>query len=139
MLAIALPGMNSGTALILLIFSLEVHNILHKYTRYFVRFDFTEFSTEKTIQFNTQFNLLCWQIHSGSDLLLNSTGSFKRFDSIDRDYKPIDQTSLQSPSWTITVPEIPPQPLRPAPKSPTFRDLSQETSTELQLQRRLQT
>lgn len=56
--------------------------------------------------------------HSGSELLLTSTGSFKRFESIDRDLKGNDQ----SPSWNITIPEIPPQPLRIAPKSPTHRE-----------------
>lgn len=47
--------------------------------------------------------------------MLNSTGSFKRFDSIDRDYKPIDQTSLITTSWNVGGANIPPQPLRPAP------------------------
>lgn len=77
--------------------------------------------------------LINLQIHSGSELLLNSTGSFKRFDSIDRDFKPNDQTSLQSPSWSINVSSnLPPQPLRPAPKSPLFRDEPQENSTHEQ-------
>lgn len=53
---------------------------------------------------------------------MNSTGSFKRFESIDREYKPGDEAPVQSPSWNITVPEIPPQPLRLAPKSPTFHE-----------------
>lgn len=61
------------------------------------------------------------QIQSGSELLLTTSGSFKHFDSIDRDYKPDDQASDQSSTfWNITVPEVPPQPLRPAPKSPTL-------------------
>lgn len=60
------------------------------------------------------------QIPSGSEFLLNSTGSFKRFESIDRDYKPIEQTSLTSP-WNTGAQDIPPQPLRPAPLSPTLK------------------
>lgn len=75
--------------------------------------------------FLTFFGLSPLQIHSGSEFLLNSTGSFKRFDSIDRDYKPVDQPPNQSPSWNINIPEIPPQPLRPAPKSPTFKERGQ--------------
>lgn len=61
------------------------------------------------------------QINSGSDILLSSTGSFRRFDSIDRDYKEIGQTSVTSPTWNIPIPEvdIPPQPLRPAPAPST--------------------
>lgn len=55
------------------------------------------------------------QIPSGSEFLLNSTGSFKRFDSVDRDYKQVGQTSLSSPSLNANGPNIPPQPLRPAP------------------------
>lgn len=63
---------------------------------------------------------------------MNSNGSFKRFESIDRDYKPVDQTSAQSPSWNITIPEIPPQPLRPAPASPTHREWEESTETSPQ-------
>lgn len=59
------------------------------------------------------------KIHSGSEILLSSTGSFKRFDSIDHDYKEIHQTSLTSPTWNVPVPDIPPQPLRPAPAPST--------------------
>lgn len=62
------------------------------------------------------------QIHSSSEFLLNSTGSFKHFDSIDRDYGPIDETTSQSLSWAIN---IPPQPLRPAP-SPSSSPTSNE-------------
>lgn len=65
------------------------------------------------------------QIPSGSEFLLNPSGSFKRFESIDRDYKPIGQTSLSSspvPPWDGDTHNIPPQPLRPAPPSPTLKE-----------------
>lgn len=58
------------------------------------------------------------QVHSGSDILLGSTGSFKRFDSVDRNAHEGElvygQTTLATPPW-ITEEAIPPQPLRPAP------------------------
>lgn len=58
------------------------------------------------------------QVHSGSDILLGSTGSFKRFDSVDRNAHEGElvygQTTLATPPWT-TDESIPPQPLRPAP------------------------
>ncbi|XP_053699173.1 uncharacterized protein LOC128746153 [Sabethes cyaneus] len=59
-------------------------------------------------------------MHSGSDILLGSTGSFQRFDSVDRDYKPQygQGQGLTVPPWRTTSveeSEIPPQPLRPAP------------------------
>lgn len=58
------------------------------------------------------------QVHSGSDILLGSTGSFKRFDSVDRNAHEGElvygQTTLSTPPWT-TDEAIPPQPLRPAP------------------------
>lgn len=61
---------------------------------------------------------LMQQVHSGSDILLGSTGSFKRFDSVDRNAHEGDlvygQTALAAPPWT-TDEAIPPQPLRPAP------------------------
>lgn len=57
-------------------------------------------------------------MHSGSDILLGSTGSFKRFDSVDRNAHEGEliygQTTLATPPWT-TDETIPPQPLRPAP------------------------
>jgi hypothetical protein len=72
------------------------------------------------------------QVHSGSEILLGSTGSFKRFDSVDRDYRPqqqqFGQTTVPTPPWSKSVePEsdIPPQPLRPAP-SPTIKTRDQE-------------
>lgn len=62
------------------------------------------------------FILFLFQIpHSNSDIILGSTGSFKRFDSIDRDYKQMGQSSVASPTWNIPGTDIPPQPLRPAP------------------------
>ncbi|XP_055523912.1 uncharacterized protein LOC129717779 [Wyeomyia smithii] len=59
-------------------------------------------------------------MHSGSEILLGSTGSFQRFDSVDRDYKPAhgQGQGLTVPPWRTTSveeSEIPPQPLRPAP------------------------
>lgn len=58
------------------------------------------------------------QVHSGSDILLGSTGSFKRFDSVDRNAHEGElvygQTTLATPPWA-TDESIPPQPLRPAP------------------------
>lgn len=49
-------------------------------------------------------------MHSGSDILLGSTGSFQRFDSVDRN-------AGQTPPWVIETRNeaIPPQPLRLAP------------------------
>jgi hypothetical protein len=61
---------------------------------------------------------LCQQVHSDSDIHLDATGSFKRFDPVDRDFRvAITTSSLMgsyrgSPSHTTS---IPPQPLRPAP------------------------
>lgn len=52
-------------------------------------------------------------MHSGSEILLGSTGSFQRFDSVDRN-------AGQSPTpWVIETHNegIPPQPLRLAPCS----------------------
>lgn len=58
------------------------------------------------------------QVHSGSDILLGSTGSFKRFDSVDRNAHEGElvygQTTLSNPPWMVEE-SIPPQPLRPAP------------------------
>lgn len=58
------------------------------------------------------------QVHSGSDILLGSTGSFKRFDSVDRNAHEGElvygQTALSTPPWKADE-TIPPQPLRPAP------------------------
>ncbi|CAO1390127.1 unnamed protein product [Diamesa tonsa] len=69
-------------------------------------------------------------VHSGSEILLGSTGSFKRFDSVDHHTYDKEfvfgQTTLSTPPWTIDE-KIPPQPLRPAP-APTpiskFREQS---------------
>lgn len=58
-----------------------------------------------------------FQIPSGSDFLLSSTGSFKRFDSVDRECKQQDQPST-SPLWNLPANSIPGQPLRPAPSPP---------------------
>ena len=55
------------------------------------------------------------QVQSGSDILLGSTGSFKRFESVDRStYEGELVSAMPTPPWT-TDESIPPQPLRPAP------------------------
>lgn len=60
-------------------------------------------------------------MHSDSDIHLDATGSFKRFDPVDRDFRvAITTSSLMgsyrgAPSPTTS---IPPQPLRPAPAPP---------------------
>ncbi|XP_048517528.1 synaptotagmin-12 [Dendroctonus ponderosae] len=62
------------------------------------------------------YNANGYLVHSDSDIQLDwSSGSFKRFDSIDRDFKTsVATTSLSN--WQSNVEEmIPPQPLRPAP------------------------
>ncbi|XP_055613765.1 lysine-specific demethylase 6B-like [Uranotaenia lowii] len=73
------------------------------------------------------YNANGYLMHSGSEILLGSTGSFQRFDSVDRDYKPQygQGSGLTVPPWRTTSTEeseIPPQPLRPAPspKEPKF-------------------
>lgn len=88
--------------------------------------------------------LLLSKIRSGSNFLLSSTGSFKRFDSVDRDCKQEEgggsaaarfspapsntTTSAVSPLWNLPgIVEIPGQPLRPAP-SPPPPPLSAQTS-----------
>lgn len=87
------------------------------------QFDATVGRIELNLIFLNPFYVSFGKIHSGSELFVTSTGSFKRFESIDRDLKGGDQAPpLQSSSWNITLPELPPQPLRPAPKSPTHRE-----------------
>lgn len=54
------------------------------------------------------------QVQSGSDILLGSTGSFKRFESVDRSTYEGELVSTNTPPWT-TDEKIPPQPLRVAP------------------------
>lgn len=58
------------------------------------------------------------QVQSGSDILLGSTGSFKRFESVDRqsayDSELVPAVPMKTPPWA-TDESIPPQPLRPAP------------------------
>jgi hypothetical protein len=86
-----------------------------------------EFSQKTFSNYYQLFKELLWykldddqtqQVHSGSDILLGSTGSFKRFDSVDRNAHEGEliygQTTLATPPWT-TDESIPPQPLRPAP------------------------
>ncbi|XP_058127318.1 uncharacterized protein LOC131291004 [Anopheles ziemanni] len=75
------------------------------------------------------YNANGYLMHSGSEILLGSTGSFQRFDSVDRDYKPQygPRSGISFPSWRNSTeePDIPPQPLRPAP-SPREAKLSRE-------------
>ncbi|XP_021942175.1 rabphilin-3A-like, partial [Zootermopsis nevadensis] len=62
--------------------------------------------------------LLSQQIHSDSDIHLDATGSFKRFDPVDRDFRVAITTSSLMSSYGGSPPPtaaIPPQPLRPAP------------------------
>lgn len=58
-------------------------------------------------------------MNSDSDIHLDSTGSFKRFDSVDRDFKiTLTTTSLVGQWGKVDEDQsIPPQPLRPAPTS----------------------
>lgn len=62
--------------------------------------------------------VLSQQIHSDSDIHLDATGSFKRFDPVDRDFRVAITTSSLMSSYGGSPPptaSIPPQPLRPAP------------------------
>ncbi|EAT37121.1 AAEL010851-PA [Aedes aegypti] len=75
-------------------------------------------------------------MHSGSEIYLGSTGSFQRFDSVDRDYKPQygQGSGLTVPPWRTSSTEeaeIPPQPLRPAP-SPKEPKLTREKAIHKQ-------
>ncbi|XP_062548471.1 uncharacterized protein LOC134213436 [Armigeres subalbatus] len=75
-------------------------------------------------------------MHSGSEIYLGSTGSFQRFDSVDRDYKPQygQGSGLAVPPWRTSSTEeaeIPPQPLRPAP-SPKEPKLTREKAIHKQ-------
>uniref|UniRef100_A0A1A9VS97 C2 domain-containing protein n=1 Tax=Glossina austeni TaxID=7395 RepID=A0A1A9VS97_GLOAU len=61
-----------------------------------------------------------YMIHSGSELLLSSSGSFKRFDAVDKESLKQSQNSPKhatTPLWNLPQTDclIPPQPLRPAP------------------------
>ncbi|XP_065083863.1 uncharacterized protein Syt12 [Ochlerotatus camptorhynchus] len=76
------------------------------------------------------YNANGYLMHSGSEIYLGSTGSFQRFDSVDRDYKPQygQGSGLTVPPWRTSSTEeaeIPPQPLRPAP-SPREPKLTRE-------------
>ncbi|XP_056631591.1 synaptotagmin-12 [Diorhabda sublineata] len=64
------------------------------------------------------YNANGYLVHSDSDIQLNcSTGSFKRFDSVDRDFKITLATTSLTDDWNRFQDDssIPPQPLRPAP------------------------
>ncbi|XP_075159198.1 synaptotagmin 12 [Haematobia irritans] len=63
-----------------------------------------------------------YMIHSGSELLISSSGSFKRFDTVDKESCKNTQHQnspkhATTPIWNLAQneSEIPPQPLRPAP------------------------
>ncbi|XP_018796620.1 PREDICTED: uncharacterized protein LOC108973671 [Bactrocera latifrons] len=73
---------------------------------------------------NKLFHANGYMIHSGSEFLLSNSGSFKRFDTIDKDdYRQSGQQPTQhatTPLWNLAGEaevdaNIPPQPLRPAP------------------------
>ncbi|KAJ8982656.1 hypothetical protein NQ317_019057 [Molorchus minor] len=64
------------------------------------------------------YNANGYLVHSDSDIQLNcGTGSFKRFDSVDRDFRISLATTSLTGEWNSCEEEssIPPQPLRPAP------------------------
>ncbi|XP_069677708.1 synaptotagmin-12-like isoform X2 [Periplaneta americana] len=74
------------------------------------------------------YNANGYLVHSDSDIHLDATGSFKRFDPVDRDFRvAITTSSLMggyggSPPPSATLPAaIPPQPLRPAPAPAPMR------------------
>nr|XP_029711446.1 uncharacterized protein LOC115256682 [Aedes albopictus] len=82
------------------------------------------------------YNANGYLMHSGSEIYLGSTGSFQRFDSVDRDYKPQygQGSGLTVPPWRTSSTEeaeIPPQPLRPAP-SPKEPKLTREKAIHKQ-------
>lgn len=59
-----------------------------------------------------------FQVHSDSDIHLDATGSFKRFDSVDKDFRIALTTTSLMGDWKDSPQGedgIPPQPLRPAP------------------------
>ncbi|CAH1370489.1 hypothetical protein MTP99_012082 [Tenebrio molitor] len=63
------------------------------------------------------YNANGYLVHSDSDIHLDSTGSFRRFDSVDRDFKITLATTSLTGEWNSYEEDnsIPPQPLRPAP------------------------
>uniref|UniRef100_A0A1B0D4K6 C2 domain-containing protein n=1 Tax=Phlebotomus papatasi TaxID=29031 RepID=A0A1B0D4K6_PHLPP len=67
---------------------------------------------------NRLYNANGYLIQSSTEFLVGSSGSFKRFDSVDRECKEI-QGQQTVPLWNIPINDIPPQPLRPAPTSPS--------------------
>ncbi|XP_058063248.1 uncharacterized protein LOC131213256 [Anopheles bellator] len=76
------------------------------------------------------YNANGYLMRSGSEILLGSTGSFRRFDSVDRDYRPQYgpvPSATAVPPWHRSTddPDIPPQPLRPAP-SPREAKMSRD-------------
>ncbi|XP_055912312.1 uncharacterized protein LOC129946221 [Eupeodes corollae] len=91
-------------------------------------------SKEETIRLskNKLFNANGYLIHSGSDFLLSSSGSFKRFDSVDRDCKDIGQNTTHMPLWNIPQSDIPPQPLRPAPAPIPNSKINEEETEDLE-------
>uniref|UniRef100_A0A1A9WV98 C2 domain-containing protein n=1 Tax=Glossina brevipalpis TaxID=37001 RepID=A0A1A9WV98_9MUSC len=74
-----------------------------------------------------------YMIHSGSELLLSSSGSFKRFDTVDKESFKQAQNSPKhttTPLWNLPQTDclIPPQPLRPAP-APVTQLVNGQTKT----------
>ncbi|XP_055681213.1 synaptotagmin 1 [Lutzomyia longipalpis] len=68
---------------------------------------------------NRLYNANGYLIQSSTEFLVGSSGSFKRFDSVDRDCKELQDQQTSVPLWNIPINDIPPQPLRPAPSSPS--------------------
>ncbi|KAK4887054.1 hypothetical protein RN001_003325 [Aquatica leii] len=65
------------------------------------------------------YNANGYLVNSESDIHLDAIGTFKRFDSVDRDFKITLTTTTLVGQWSKVEedPTIPPQPLRPAPTS----------------------
>ncbi|CAG9860543.1 unnamed protein product [Phyllotreta striolata] len=85
------------------------------------------------------YNANGYLVHSDSDIQLNcSTGSFKRFDSVDRDFRITVTANRPTDDWNRFQGDdsIPPQPLRPAPVpltiSPAVKEEPDVTSPKKQ-------
>ncbi|KAB0798863.1 hypothetical protein PPYR_06743 [Photinus pyralis] len=65
------------------------------------------------------YNANGYLVNSDSDIHLDAIGTFKRFDSVDRDFKITLTTTSLGGQWNKVEEDetIPPQPLRPAPTS----------------------
>lgn len=106
-------------ALIILLVFIMCHILGHRAKSWF-RTD-----PEEKIGFSNHniFNPNGYLMQSNSEILLGSRGSFKRFDSVDRDAQQnYGQTGIVSPFWNTTPDtfgvKIPPQPTRQPPRPP---------------------